>query len=616
MNERNIIVRFFSAVWGGADAVRKVLHLILLLFVFGAILGGMLGGAPTAIPKKAALIIEPRGALVEQFAGDPFERAVSEALGDGEPQTLVQDVVDALEFAKDDDRIQVVYLELSSLVGSGLSKLQRVGDAIEDFRGSGKKVIANADFMMQQAYYLAAHADDVFLHPDGIVYLQGYGAYRTYYKDAIDLLRIDWNIFRAGTHKTAYEPYTRMDMSDEDRETRSRLLDQLWLLYRDDIRAARDLDDGAIQAFADNLNDNVKAADGDFATAAVNAGLVDALKSRTEVRDLLTEIVGEDEDEPGSLNAVGMDAYLAQMRMMAGTTVKDENVAIITAVGDIEFGMQPPGTIGGDSTAALLRKARHDDTVRAVVLRVDSPGGSAFASDVISDEVRALRRDGKPVVASMSSVAASGGYHISMDADQIVASPATITGSIGVLAMVPTFQRTMATVGVAVDGVGTTPWSGALRPDREMSPGGRELIQTLIEDSYRDFVSDVAAGRDMEFDAVDEIAQGQVWMAADALENGLVDQLGELDDAIELAASLAEMDEYGIKHIKKELSPTEQMILDLIGAGSLVGIDAAAWVRSPSRLENAANEIVKQADALLRFNDPRGIYAHCFCEIR
>ena len=615
MSDRNIIVRFFSAVWGGADAVRKVLHLILLLFIFGAIIGGMASG-PQPIPKTAALIIEPRGALVDQLAGDPFERAVAEALGDGEPQTLVDDVVDALEFAKDDDRIQVVYLELSSLVGGGLSKLQRVGDAIEDFRGSGKKVIANADFLMQQAYYLAAHADDVYLHPDGVVYLQGYGSYRTYYKDAIDLLRIDWNIFRVGTHKTAYEPYTRMDMSDEDKETRSRLLSQLWALYREDIVAARELDEGAIQAYADNLIDNFKAADGDFATAAVDAGLVDALKSRTELRDILTDIVGEDKDEPGRFNAVGMDAYLAQMRMLSGSTVEEENVAVITAVGEIGFGVQPPGTIGGDSTAALLRKARFDESVKAVVLRVDSPGGSAFASEIIAEEVKALRSAGKSVVASMSSVAASGGYWISKDADRIVASPTTITGSIGVLAMFPTFQRTIGTIGVAVDGVGTTPWSGEFRPDREMSPQARELIQVGIEDSYRDFVTDVAASRGMEFAAVDEIAQGQVWTGTDALENGLVDQLGELDDAIELAASLAEMDEYGIKHIKKKLSPTEQMILDLIGAGSLLGIDAAAWVRSPSALEEVATAIVDQVDALLRFNDPQGFYAHCFCDLK
>lgn len=611
----NAFVRFLSALWSGADAVRKVLHLVLLLFVFMVFVGVMSGGAPPSLPDTAALVIKPRGALVEQLEGDPFERAVSEALGDGTPQTLLQDVIDALEFAEDDDRIEVVYLDLSVLAGGGLSKLRRVGAALDDFRATGKKVIANADFMTQQAYYLAAHADEVYLHPDGIVYLQGFGSFRTYYKDAIDLLRIDWHIFRAGTHKTAWEPYTRMDMSDEDRETRSRLLEQLWALYREDVVAARGLDDGAIQAYSENMLDNVRASDGDLATAAREAGLVDELKSRTDVRELLIEYVGADEDNPDTFNAAGMRAYLAQKRMLAGSTVKDANVAVIVAAGDIEFGSQPPGTIGGDSTAALLRKARNDESVKAVVLRVDSPGGSAFASDVISDEIKALREDGKPVVASMSSIAASGGYHISMDADQIIASPATITGSIGVLGMFPTFQRTMGAVGIAVDGIGTTPWAGEYRPDREMSTQAKDLFQIAIEDNYRDFVSGVAAGRGMEFDAVDEIAQGQVWTGADALDLGLVDELGELDDAVEAAASLAELEEYGVKYIEQELSDTEKLILSFIETSGRVGIDAAEWMRQPSALEKVATEIVEQADSLLRFNDPQGIYAHCFCDI-
>ena len=546
-----MIGKIFSKIWSGANAVRKVLHLLLLLFIFMVFIGALSGTAPPAIPSVAALVIEPQGSLVEQLAGDPFERAVSEALGDGQPQTLVQDVVDALEYAKEDDRIEVVYFELSGLVGSGLSKLRRVADAIEDFQASGKKVVANADFMTQQSYYLAAHADEVYLHPDGIVFLQGFGAFRTYYKDAIDLLRIDWNVFRVGTHKTAYETHTRMDMSDEDRDTRSRLLDQLWALYREDLVAARGLEDGAIQAFSDNMLDNVKASGGDLAIAAKDAGLIDELKSRTEIRELLTDYVGENEDEPGSFNAVSMNAYVSQMRMISGWTVKEENVAVIIAAGEIEFGTQAPGTIGGDSTAALLRKARNDDSVKAVVLRVDSGGGSAFASDVIADEIRALKRDGKPVVASMSSVAASGGYWISMDADRILASPATITGSIGVLGVFPTFQRTAEAVGLATDGVGTTRWSGEFRPDREMSADAKALFQLVIEDAYDDFISKVAQGRDLDKGDVDLIAQGQVWTGVDALENGLIDELGEIDDAVEVAASLAEMEEYGIKYIEQ-----------------------------------------------------------------
>jgi protease-4 len=616
VNERNWIVRLFSAVWSGADAVRKVLHLLLLLVIFVVFVGVISGGAPVPLPSKAALVIQPSGSLVEQLEGDPVDRAISEALGDGRPQTLVRDIIDALEFATDDDRIKVVYLDLNGMSGGGLAKLRRIGAAIDSFRDSGKPVIASADFLTQQTYYLAAHADEVYLHPDGVLFLQGFGSYGNYYKDAIDKLLIDWNVFRVGTHKSAVEPFTRMDMSDEDRETRSRLLEQLWALYRDGIVAARELEEGAVQAYADNLLDNIRAANGDFATAALDKGLVDGLLTHTEVRDRLIDIVGEDEERPDTYNAAGMQEYLAQMRMLSGGLVEDRNVAVIVASGEIFFGTQPPGTIGGDSTAELLRMARNDDSVKAVVLRVDSPGGSAFAAELIVDEIKALQADGKPVVASMSSVAASGGYSISMDADQIIASPATITGSIGVFAMLPTFQRSLGALGIATDGVGTTPWAGQLRLDREMSEEAKALVQLGVEDTYDDFISEVAASRGLDKTEVDRIGQGQVWTGADALENGLVDQLGEFEDAVAAAAALAGMDDYGIKFIEQELTPTQQLIIDLVSSADRFGVDLDGLLPRPSALERAAGALVEQAELMLRFNDPRGMYMHCFCDFQ
>jgi protease-4 len=270
--------------------------------------------------------------------------------------------------------------------------------------------------------------------------------------------------------------------------------------------------------------------------------------------------------------------------------------------------------IGGDSTAELLRRARSDESVRAVVLRVDSGGGSAFASEVIGNEIKALKAAGKPVVASMSSVAASGGYWISMDADKIVASPSTITGSIGVIGMIPTFQRSLAAIGIATDGVGTTPWSGALRPDREMSEETRALIQLALEELYDDFVGFVAAGRGMDKATVDSIGQGQVWMAGDALEYGLVDELGELDDAIAAAAELAGLEAWGIKPIAIEPSPFEQFLIDLIGVSAGLGIDPSTWAGRPSAVEKIAEGLLEQANQWLRFNDPAGIYAECFCD--
>jgi protease-4 len=614
---KNLLVRLFSAFWSGVDGVRKILHLILLLVIFMVFIGAM-SGAPPALPDSAALVIRPQGYLVEQLEGDPFDRALAELAGDGKPQVLVKDVVEALEFARDDDRIEVVFLELSGLMGAGLSKLQYVAGAIEDFRSSGKPVVASADFLNQQSYYLAAHADEIYLNPDGLVLINGYGAFRTYFRDAIELLRLDWNVFRVGTYKSAVEPITRMDMSDEARSSNSRLINQLWSLYSQDVETARDLDDGAIAMFTDELLGNVEAAGGDMATVAVERGLVDGLLTRTQIRDLLIEHVGSNPDKPDTFNAANMSDYLAQMRLLKGVPAKGDNIAVVVAAGDVLFGNQPPGRIGGDSMAALLRKARNDDSVKAVVVRVDSPGGSTFASEVIMDEITALRDSGKPVVASMGSIAASAGYAISMVADRVIASPSTITGSIGIFGMFPTYQRTLEMVGVATDGVGTTPWSGAFRPDREMSDSAKRLFQLVINDGYDDFISDVAANRDMEKPDVDKIGQGQVWTGMDALVNGLVDELGTLDDAIAVAAELADLteDDYGVKTIEQELSPSEQVLLGFLSVAARTGFDMSVWTRETTVLEDVAEAVMRKSESLLRFNDPKGVYSHCLCDVR
>ena len=617
MSKANMLGRLFSAIWGGVDGFRKVLHLVLLLIVFVLFFGAM-QDTPLALPDRAVLVIQPYGFLVEQIEGDPFDRALAELAGDGKPQTLVQDIVDALKFAKEDDRIEVVHLELSSLIGAGLSKLQHLSAAIEDFKTSGKPVIASADFLSQQGYYIAAHADEVYLHPNGMLLLRGYGRFRNYYKDAIDLLRIDWNVFRVGTHKAFVEPYTRMDMSDEDRETTLRLIEQLWSLYQVDVETARELETGTIEDFTDNFSEIVEEAGGDLATAAAQYGLVDDLLKRTEVRELLIDYVGPDPDNADTYKAAPMYDYLAQMRVLSGDKVGAKNVAVIVAAGEILFGTQPPGTIGGDSTAELLRRARNDDSVEAVVLRVDSPGGSAFASEIIVDEILALQEEGKPVVASMGSVAASGGYQISMYADRIFASPSTITGSIGIFGMFPTYQRTLDAVGIATDGIGSTPWSGEFRPDRAMSEQAKQLFQFVIDDGYRDFIGSVADSREMEIDAVDAIGQGQVWTGMDALNNGLVDELGGLDDAIALAAELAGIsdEDFGIKIIDQELSPTEQMLIDLIGTFATLGIDVSGWSGQHSLVDDIKDSVAEKTSTLLKFNDPKGVYSHCFCDIR
>ncbi len=617
MSSKNIVWRFFAAIWRGFDGVRKLLHLVLMLFIFMMFFGALSGPAPQLVPQSAALVIQPVGSLVEQVAGDPYDRAIAELVGDAPLQTLVSDVVDALNYAKDDDSIELVHLEMSAFGGAGLSKLQRVAEAIDSFRESGKRVIASADFYGQNSYYLAAHADEVYMHPEGIVYLRGYGSYGNYFKDAIDLLRIDWNVFRVGTHKSFVEPYERMDMSPEDRESRQRLVDQFWSMYETDVVTARGLPEGSIDDYAENLIANTNAANGDVSQVAVDRGLVDELIGRAELRELMQDYVGVDSSDDSTYSSVSMRSYLKQARLLKGERNKSQNIAVIVAAGDILNGTQPPGTIGGDSTADLLRRALSDESVKAVVLRVDSPGGSMFASEVISDEIKALQEAGKPVVASMSSVAASGGYWISVVADRVIASPATVTGSIGVIGMFPTFQRTMEAVGIATDGVGTTVWSGELRPDRAMSDSARQLFQLIIEDGYDHFVSGVAERRGLELDYVDSIAQGKVWTGNDAFENGLVDQLGDFEDAIVAAAELAGLEEgvYGRKFIRKELSPTEQMILDLLSVFRLAGFDPADVATEPGPIKVFAGKLATLAEQVTRFNDPRGVYSHCFCEI-
>lgn len=616
MSKRGILMRVLSAVWTGADGVRKVLHLLVMLSIFSIVIGAISSTTPR-LPSEAALLIQPQGALVEQLEGDPYDRAIAGLFGDEDPQTAVQDIVDGLEYARDDSRVKAVALDLRGLRGGGLSKLQRIGAALANFRTSGKPVIANADFYSQQAYYLASHADEVYMHPDGLLFLPGFAAYRNYFKEAIDTLKIDWNIFRVGTHKSFVEPYMRTDMSEEDRSATTRLLEQLWDNYMQEVAVARGLDVSVFEDFTHNLLHNAREEGGDVAAVALSAGLIDGLMTRAAVNAKIAEYAGTDPANPDSYRAIGLDEFLTQTRLLVGDKSSDENVAIVVASGEILTGDQPPGLVGGDSTARLLRRAKNDDSVKAVVLRVDSPGGSAFASEVIRNEVEALQDIGKPVVASMGSVAASGGYWISMAADKIYANPATITGSIGIFGMFPTFQRSLAALGITTDGVGTTPWAGQLRPDRAMSDDAKALFQTVIEKGYDDFISKVSSHREIDKLEVDKIGQGQVWTGLDALEFGLIDEIGNLDDAIIGAAELANLDAgtYGQKVIGEELTPGEQLAVDFFGTAKWLGIEPKTLIRRPAASMQRLTNIVNALSPLTRFNDPMGVYSHCFCEI-
>jgi protease IV len=603
---------FFILVWRILDGVRKVLQLALLLVIFGFLLAALHTSNPV-IPRSAALVIAPEGEIVEQLAIDPVRRAVGEASGTTASETLLKDIIDAIAAAKTDSRIKLIVLDLDSMGGAGLSKLQEIGAALRDFRTSGKRVIAAADSLDQTQYYLAAQAGEVFLDPMGEVYLDGFAYYRMYYKEGIDKLGIDFNIFRAGTFKSYTDEYSRSDMAPSDREESSVWLQVMWNAYTQDVTRARSLPANAIADYIASQPASLQAVNGDMAKMALQRGLVTALKSRRQVADELKGIVGEDEDSH-SFTSVAMRQYLTSVRAKRVLKPKsDPKVGIIVAAGDMYDGRQPAGSIGGDSTSELLREARYDDAVKAVVLRVDSPGGSEFAAEKITREVQALRKAGKPVVVSMSSYAASGGYYIASGANQIFASPTTLTGSIGVFSVIPTFQRSLEKLGIKVDGIGTTPLAGDMREDRALGPVSKQVQQLSVEHAYATFLKRVADGRKKSVDEIDKIAQGRVWAGLDAQRIGLVDHLGGLKDATDAAAKLAELGaDYNADYIEPEQSLREALLNQFRSQGTHLG-QVLGLIQPPSRVERILDPLLDQALGVAKLNDPRNMYSYCWC---
>src|SRR5882724_1270219 len=612
MGVGSALMGFFGLVWRILEGIRRVLHLILLLVVFGFILAALHTSIPN-VPHSAALVIAPEGEIVEQLASDPVRRAFGQASGGPAPETLLKDVIDAIQIAKGDSRIKLIVLQLGSLDSSGLSKLQEIGAALREFRAAGKRVVAAADSLDQTQYYLAAQAGEVYLDPMGLVYLDGFSYYRMFLKDAIDKLGVDVNVFRAGTYKSFTDQFSRNDMAPSEREETSVWLQSLWNAYQQDVTRARSLPAGALDEFVAQEPAALAAAKGDTAKLALQRGLVTALKSRRQMADELKVLVGEDEDSH-SFNSIGMNQYLASVRSKHVLKSKsDSKVGIVVASGEILDGHQPPGTIGGESTADLLRQARYDNAVKAVVLRVDSPGGSMFASEQILREVQTLRKAGKPVVVSMSTYAASGGYYISAAANQIFASPTTLTGSIGVFSVIPTFQRTLEKFGVKIDGIGTTPLAGDMRQDRTLTPARRRILQSSVDHAYAEFLRRVGDGRKKPVEDVDKIAQGRVWAGIDAQRIGLVDTLGGLRDATDAAAKLAELGaDYSVDYIEPELNLREALLMQL-RSETLRMAEIAGIIAPRSEVERVLDPMLEQARAIARLNDPRGLYAYCWC---
>ncbi len=591
-------------LWRGLNFTRQlVINLLFLVLLVLFILALSHDEQDQLKLESGALVLNLSGQLVEQNSIEETSSRLMKKWIDGDEkptETLVSDVVYAIDQAAKDPKIKGIVLQLQDLESSNLSKLGQITTALDNFRRSGKPVVASGDFFVQHQYLLAAHADQILLDPAGAVMLQGLGLYNFYYKSALDKFNITPHVFRVGTYKSFVEPYTRDDMSPEAREANSRWLNQLWQAYVKDAASARKIAADAISPSKEQLLQRLKAAQGNAATYALQQKLVDKLATRDQQIALIAKFAGKADDDVGYRH-VTLREYLRHQPDRYADQQKPR-IGLIVAAGTIQNGDQPPGTIGGESLSRLLRSVVHDDSIKALVLRIDSPGGSAFAAEQIRSELLAIQAAGKPVVVSMGSMAASGGYWIAADADRIVAEPTTITGSIGVFGLFASIDKALEYVGIHTDGIATTDFAG-IDPSRPLPDHVKQVIQMNVENTYQRFIQLVAKGRNMTPQAVDKIAQGRVWSGLDAKELGLVDELGSQPEAIAAAAKLAKLPNYQIELIEPELSTSEQLMKQLLAKSSAVLAPAAV-----QQLAALFGQSQAALAPLQRLDDPQGQY--------
>jgi len=614
------LLNLLRPVWRVINGIRKVLlNVIFFALLIGIIAILMQDDPLPEVPDGGLLVLNPSGMLVEEKTHiSPADRFFAEAFGGGEmPEVQVRDLTRVIDAAAEDDKVGGLVLDLRNLWGSGISKLRLVGHHLEKFKESGKPIYAVGDNYTQSQYLLATYADDIYLHNMGGVSIEGFKYYRMYYADLLDKLSVKPRIFRVGTYKSAVEPFLRNDMSEEDKEAASLWLNDLWGYYLGDISSRRTISDRMLSGSMDDFLAALEETDFSFAEAALNNGLVDHLATREEMRQALIDAGGFDSDKETYRHITFRDYHrILEKEQAAKALRKDDRdqIRVVVGRGTILDGSRSAGEIGGDSMAAELRKARLDDNVKAVVMRVDSPGGSAFASEIIREEVKNLRAAGKPVVASMSDTAASGGYWIASGADAIVATPTTITGSIGVFGMFLTLDQAMERIGVNVDGFGTTEFP-LLDGTQPIDDKTARVIQGSIDHIYEDFLVRVAEERELSLDEVREVAEGRVWSGAQAFELGLVDQLGEIHDAIALASEFAEIENYRVTWPTRELSPFEQFLSSMFnGVQAIVPnalLPGSKAEVTPTVTDQLMYRAWQEAKVLNEFNDPNGIYTRC-----
>jgi protease-4 len=606
--------RFFRGVWRVVDVSRRVVLNVLFLLILAIVVVALIKTGPAPIAEKTALVLRIDGTIGEQKTGTLRSTALDQVRGEALQKVQLRDVLAVLEAAATDDRITSLVIVLDELRPTGFSTLREVAAAIDRFKASGKKVVAWGSGYDQRQYYVAAHADEVYLHPLGMVYIAGFGNLHNYYKDALDKLGVTVNAIRVGTFKSAVEPFIANEPSEAAIEADKLLYGGLWQTYVDAVEKARKLAPGAIARGIDEAPQRLAAAGGDAAKMALTEKLVDGLKTRDELRALMIERGAKDDDE-NTFRQVAFDDYLAHVK----PKLLGDAVGVVVAEGEIVDGQAPAGTVGGLSTANLIRKARDNKDIKAIILRVDSPGGSVLGSELVRRELEVTRAAGKPVVVSMGNVAASGGYWISTASDEIFADAATITGSIGVFALLPSADKTFAKLGIHPAGVGTTWRFNADDPRLPLDPRLAELVQKYVDHTYVDFTTKVAAARKTTPDKIDAVAQGRVWTGTQAKERGLVDTIGMFGDAIRSAAKRANLgDKPRVVYIEREPGKFAQLLAMVnTQVAAAVGAEIDARVGSalgvaPAALRSATRDLGWVSD-IVEHRKPFAAVVHCFC---
>ena len=605
---------WFGRFWRLVDASRRaVFNLLFLAIVVIGVIAWLKSGPPP-LAAKTALVLDLQGVVAEQKSGNLRQSAVNGLRGDTGQKVQLRDVRDVLEAAAKDSKIERLVLILDDLEGAGTATMHEIAGSIDRFKATGKQVVAWGSSYDQRQYFIASHADEVLLHPLGMVYLEGYGRYRNYYKDALDRLGISVNLKRVGTYKSAAEPYIANEPSPASREADSALYGALWTDYTTGVEKARKLPAGSIARGIDELPQRFAAVGGDPAKLALTEKLVDGLKTRDELRALLMER-GAKDDEGKTFRQISFGEYLATLR----PKLTGDAVGVVIAEGEIVDGPAPAGVVGGRSTAALIRKARDDDRIKAIVLRVNSPGGSVFGSELVRRELEVTRAAGKPVVVSMGDLAASGGYWISTSADEVIADAGTVTGSIGVFGLLPTADKALDKLGVHVDGVTTTWLGGARDMRRPLDPRFGDLVQSSIDHIYADFTGKVAQARKTTPEKIDAVAQGRVWTGQQALERGLVDRIGSYGDALDSAATRAKLDKgYRVAYMERDPGKFAR-IVELLDASvvRIVGGGLDTRLGALGVPTQVAGDLARDFGGLLDLataRKPFSAVVHCLCE--